>query len=50
MISSVRWVGIAVFGEAGEARGWPRPRIEEMGERLVLDARRRFGIQALPRP
>ena len=45
-----RRVGIAVFGEAGEARGWPRPRIEEMGERLVLDARRRFGIQVLPRP
>lgn len=43
-------VGLALFGNAGEATGWPEPTTEEIDEDLLLDAARRFGIQVLPRP
>jgi len=45
-----RRVGLALFGETGEAADWPDPRTEEIDEDLLLDAARRFGIRVLPRP
>ena len=45
-----RRVGIALFGEGGEAGGWPEPTTEEISEDLLRDAARRFGIHVLPRP
>jgi hypothetical protein len=45
-----RRVGLALFGETGDAADWPDPRTEEIVEDLLLDAARRFGIRVLPRP
>lgn len=45
-----RRVGIALFGSAGEAEDWPKPRTEEINQGLLRDVARRFGIHVLPRP
>lgn len=45
-----RRVGLALVGEAGEAKHWPDPTTKEIDENLLLDAARRFGIHILPRP
>ncbi|MGQ0670240.1 MAG: RES family NAD+ phosphorylase [Actinomycetota bacterium] len=45
-----RRVGIALFGDAGEAGGWPEPTTEEIGEDLLMDVAGLFGIRVLPRP
>jgi hypothetical protein len=45
-----RRVGIALFGDAGEAAHWPAPRTERIAEALLLDVTRRFGIHVIPRP
>lgn len=45
-----RRIGIALFGEAGEARDWPDSTTEEIDDDLLLDVADRFGIRVLPRP
>lgn len=45
-----RKVGIALFGDGGEASHWPDPATEEIDEELLEAASRRFGIRVLPRP
>jgi RES domain len=45
-----RMVGIALFGEGGEAKGRPEPETGRIDERLLVQVARRFGIRVLPRP
>lgn len=46
-------VGVALFGPAGEvedSEGWPVPDAAELSDRLLVQARRKFGYRVVPRP
>lgn len=47
---SFELVGVALFGEAGEASGLPEPITDEIPPTVLADAARRYGVLVLPTP